>query len=530
MLKQIGLKVLWVFVLLCGLGLIEMGITDPDFDLAARIFGGICGFILALAAVILLWLEKDDTLEVIKYAFSRDGLRGGLLPKDRVVTEDLDDTERLIRSFRTDLASYLESSGTTENDPVQKDVTQIFWYILSLQKRRLERKKIRTHMSSERLRYGGMQPVRRKKYFDGKYQICDVSETVEARQTYVSAGGKKLHEEKHLQSAWYRILNASEVGKHNLICPNCGVETTREKLIDGCDFCGTKFTVEDLGRRISDFCFRTDYEAEYARYTDTRETYAWRVGMIVGVPVLILCLIGAVLYAGDVGGPFTLRIAAVMFAAAFPTAAAVFVAEILFFIFLFPLIQAKASITYLSKRRMEALKEDERADREAEKTVRAFDPLFSISGFYADVQSKLAAIHFAENRQEAAAFSENETADRQIEARISDYRDLFDLETDLLRLDDYRVKDGMQEALVTAQLQNLSEKDGTVRKEKERIILHLVKSASCKSQTICAPSFTVCKKCGTSLSLMDGRTCPSCGNERKLSDTGWAIRSYEVQM
>ena len=55
------------------------------------------------------------------------------------------------------------------------------------------------------------------------------------------------------ESANYSILSAKQIGTSEIVCPNCGNATTRENLIDGCDYCGTKFTVEDLEDRVNDF-------------------------------------------------------------------------------------------------------------------------------------------------------------------------------------------------------------------------------------------------------------------------------------
>ena len=43
MLKKIGMMALGVFTIFCGLGLIEMGVLEPTYELASRIFASICG-------------------------------------------------------------------------------------------------------------------------------------------------------------------------------------------------------------------------------------------------------------------------------------------------------------------------------------------------------------------------------------------------------------------------------------------------------------------------------------------------------
>ncbi len=54
------------------------------------------------------------------------------------------------------------------------------------------------------------------------------------------------------------------------------------------------------------------------------------------------------------------------------------------------------------------------------------------------------------------------------------------------------------------------------------------KDAACKSQAVCAPSFTNCKQCGAPMSLMAGRVCNYCGHARRLAEYDWAIRNYKI--
>ena len=529
--NRVGLVVLGVFAFFCGVGMIELGITDPDFELASRVFSVIFGVLFIVGAAAIVLLETGGLRNLIPWG--KDAwadlfceLQSEISPGFKVVTKDQDKIEQQIRTFRKDYTAFFDKHGISENDPVQSDVTQLNWHTLFLQKRRLDRKGIRMDLVSERLHYGSLQPVSKNQYFDGKYQICDVTETLKATQTFKGEDGKTLHTRKSLQGGWYRILSAARIGEDHVVCPNCGIETLRDHLIDGCDFCGTKFTVEDLGHKISDFWFRPDYEAEYARYTDVRATYFKRVGLLVGVPVFILCAIMAFIADKDIGGPFMLRVAAFMFAVGLLTATAVALAEVIFIFSLFPVLQARASFRYLSRKRLDRMKAKQDQDHAAEKKVRAFDPLFSISGFYADLQNMLAVIHFADAGREAEAFSDGKQAEDQIRSRLSGYKDVIDLQQEDVRLEDYQVKDGMQMAVVSADLSLLYERGGSIKKEQEKLNLLLVKSAKCKTQAVCAPSFTVCKKCGASISLMDGKVCPSCGHERNLSETGWAIRAY----
>lgn len=67
---------------------------------------------------------------------------------------------------------------------------------------------------------------------------------------------------------------------------------------------------------------------------------------------------------------------------------------------IFPIIQLVASVGFMSKRHLDRMRHAELQNTTAEQQVKSFDKLFSIQGFYSNIQNKLAAIHFAETQGE----------------------------------------------------------------------------------------------------------------------------------
>ena len=535
MLKKTGRIILGLFLLFIGAAVIESAFTDPDIDsIFIRVVFCVLGAFFAIPGIRIIFKRSRGAGSDDEKIFGLDknggilkGIKSDISPHFRVVEEDRTGTESLIRSFRKSFSDFFSRPGIKENDPLQNYSTQVFWHSLFLQKKRMDRNGITSTMESERLRYGKMEPVRENSFFDGKYRVSDVSETIEAKQFFRDDGGRTIHTKKSLQTARYRILDAEGSG-NQVICPNCGNKASRENLIDGCDHCGTKFTIEDLGPRVSGFGFRQDYEAQYARYTDIRKTYGRRIALFVGVPFFILCILICIFGKIELDGSYALRIAAIIFACAFISGAVVFFAELQFFLFLFPFLQAKASITYLNGKHLEKMKELESENTIAESRARSFDPLFSLSGFFASVRNILSVIHFSDTEKEASAFAGTAEAEDEIASFIPGYSDVFDMEADDMTLSNYEVAGRFQKALVTARLTLLKEKDGAVTKETETVRMQLIKSASCKTQAVCAPSFTRCGNCGSAMSLLDGRECPFCGTVRNLSASDWAVEKYRV--
>lgn len=534
MLRTIGMFLLGIFLLFCGMGMIEMAITDPDFNIASTIFAIICGLLFVAGGVAIAGTIVMDGRSVKKKKKKTDvvadiaeELKSTVCPGYYKILEDKNDTERLLHYFRVDYASFFDQDGIAENAAIVKEATQVYWHILYLQKNRLDQKGIRLKFTSDRFSYGDVAAIRKKSYFDKKYKVTDVSETIEAKTEFLDGQGKRLHQRKNLQTACYQILSAEYVSAKKVICPNCGKDATREDLIDGCDYCGTKFTVEDLNNRVSEFSFRKDYDVEYSKYKEKRKTYIPRVALISGIPAFLFCLINVIRIFADMEGPYTLRVAGAMFAIAFPTAAFVFIAVYAFIIFVFPLLQGVASFSYMSKRMISKMKNIQEANMEVAKNIQKTDPLFSLDAFYSSLHNKLSAIHFASGPAEASAFVEGANSEAQVAAVMPSYQDLIDLQVEEIHLDGYSVGEYTQEMNVTVKLSLLSEKKGSVSRKKEKLKMTLVKDSNCKSQTVCAPSFTNCKQCGSPMSLLAGRVCSYCGHARRLAEYDWAIRSYK---
>ena len=157
-----------------------------------------------------------------------------------------------------------------QNAPVQMYTTQLYLNILEFRRNRLRRLGLVCNYESARKNYSGSgKGISKKSYFDGKYEITEVSEDIAARTSYLK-DGRKIYTRTDKQIAAYNILSAKQGDRGRYVCPNCGVPETRENLLDGCDSCGTKFIIEDLGPKINDFGYRSDYDVQYEKYKEVR--------------------------------------------------------------------------------------------------------------------------------------------------------------------------------------------------------------------------------------------------------------------
>lgn len=527
-----------IALILVGGGMLEMCFfsKDPEFGIASRIAMFVFGLLFLIPGIILLKLaiselkqssEKKGKLKDNVILIGQDiknGLTGFFL-NNYGAESDKNLVERLISAFRSNLSLFFKYNTGFENEPIQENVTQIYRNILDFRRNRLKRMGVAFNLDSIRKNYGG-RAVYSKTYFDGKYQITDVKENIAARSVF-SKNGKCIYNRVDKDIACYTLINAKSSGTNKIICPNCGSMTTRENLLDGCDFCRTKFMVEDLGIKVSDFALRKDYDVEYVKYKDFRHKMIVLSSIIWGLICLIFCSYWAFRVSGDVvsetgSGPI-MTFMATLFTALFPAAAFTFIGVFFFIVCIFPFIQFGASANYTSKKILDKIKAASRDDKNTENIVKKFDNLFSINGFYSNVQNKIAAVHYADTKEQINAFSY-----KDISGLLNNYTNVIDMDMDYITLRNYRLDQGLQIADVEAGLNLISYNGKKCSRKSEKLNLTLTKSAACKTQVVCAPSVMRCKCCGSPISLLDGRICHQCGTDIGLEQYDWVIREYNV--
>ena len=465
-------------------------------------------------ALYVLYLEYEKTGE------KWPPLLDMLFPEYPVI-EDKNELMRRLSGFRKSYSDYLSKERAEENASLQNYASQLMWHSTVLQKKRMLKYDLTLEMDSVRRAYSGKSGfLREHKYFDGRYQVQDVYEEISALRTF-RRSGKIIRRMKDSEAAHYTLLSAEQVGGNKIICPNCGNPATRENLLDGCDYCGTRFTVEDLKDRVDSFGLRRDFRTNASKKEAVREVMFPWITLIVMLPLIYFGLIGAFVYMP--GTNIFVRLITGLLAASLlgllgwslKSIALTLISPILLLISAFSKSMTRKMI-YSSK------KEEEQEQRMAEQ-VRKSDPLFSIQSFFGGVQNKLAAIHFAESPVEINAFSE-----RDMSSFTEKYRNVIDVDCQSMTMESYQADEQLQTATVNADLHLLELRGDKIKERSERLKLTMIKAAGCKTQAVCGASVLTCRGCGTSLSLMEGKTCRFCGRNLELKQFDWVIADYKI--
>ena len=472
------------------------------------------------------------------------------------VVEDKNEMMRRLSGFRKSYSAFLASGRKEANSAIQDYATQLMWHSLALQKKRLMKKGLTLEMDSERRSYTGKgSGIRESKYFDGRYRVNDVYEEISALRTF-KQGDKVIKRIKDSEVAHFTLLSASpasyaaqagtaarsaQAGTHSaqasaavrsahnsqivpgmIICPNCGNITTRENLLDGCDYCDTKFTIEDMDNRVDSFGLRRDFRTSNSKKEAVRELmFPWTT-LIVMLPLIYFGLIGAFVYMPDFN--IFARLVTGLLAAGLLGLLG-WSLKSMFLILITPILMIISAFSgAMTRKLIYRSKQEVEQEKEMAEQVRRTDPMFSLQSFFGGVQNKLSAIHFAETPTEVNAFSEDDMT-----PYIERYKDVVDVDIQKMTMESYQADAKLQTAKVSAEVRLLEQDGAKIKERSERLKLRLIKDADCKTQAVCGPSVLKCKGCGVSISLMEGKTCPFCGRELDLKMYDWVIADYESE-
>lgn len=377
------------------------------------------------------------------------------------IVEDYDELTRNLTDFKTAYSDFMNSEDKNrDNSKLQNHATQLLWHSIYLQKKRLERLNVQIELITSRRSYSNnTSPVRSKSYFDGGYNIDDVNEEIFSTRTY-KYKGKNIKYVYDKEVAHYTILSAKRVGDGNVICPNCGNTSSRSNFMDGCDYCGTKFTVEDLDSRVGSFGFNRDsFVSSGKREAIKEHTYPWIY--MIGMTMFFNAGFYLPFFKSDDMDLAMKFLYAIPNAFLFALAGGVVITIVMFFIG--PIIAIISEyIEIVDPDLLYNYKENLKQEIRRAEEVRKYDPLFSIQSFFGGIENKLNAVHFADNVKEINAFS-----DCDLSEKLQQYKDVVDIDIIRIMMDFYQVKDGMQTAMVNAILLIRELKKGKIEEKKK---------------------------------------------------------------
>lgn len=316
--------------------------------------------------------------------------------------------------------------------------------------------------------------------------ICKISDRLRYRKAFYAQNQCILVEDGQGREGEYYLIQSKST-KGSYICPSCGNEAPLEQLIDGCDYCQTKFHIEDLKQKVS-FVYLPDNRMQERSGGIMKSFY-----ILIYVFVIIMAF-------------FVLNLAPQVSFFLVPAILAVF----LFVIFL---KVGKHSVTEGPGRNKKTLEK-----------LRKTDSYFSEEYFIGNLSNKLISIHYATNMGDINAFVYCD-----LSSLLPRYRGILYCKLIKCVMTDYEEDEQLKHLYLDVTVSYAEVGAGRVRANLlEDIKLHMIKSKATKTNIENDVMVYRCKSCGASISLLNGGKCPYCQSNLELYKYDWVIQEYQV--
>ncbi|HHZ06559.1 MAG TPA: hypothetical protein GX401_07230 [Clostridiales bacterium] len=383
---------------------------------------------------------------------------------------------------------------------INASITQSYWYSLCLCKKRLDKYNLSVEYNMSITSINGDKFYQSHHWsYDGKNTTVVVENDADVEKVYYLNGNVIKKSKSTCGTAYFTVVQ-SKTPMDECVCPSCGAVQTVEQLIDGCDYCGTKFQLEDFDKKIVSFNTEPSPLKKFSAFYKSL-LICFLAPFPGGLALAILQNFG--LYATE-GTP--LYYVAMLFPICMIYAFVGFVLSM----FLPIDTQKKARIAQQAERRL------------FQEKMQSFDELFSVDNFVGTLDYKLKNIHFADSQQNIDSFVACDISDD-----IHYYKNIVDCTFVGYRFNDYRVFGNVQKLFLTVTVTNSILVNNKICSYDEEINLTLRKSADVKTQCINDAVVYRCKGCGSPISLLNGGVCQYCDTKLDLMQYDWVIEKYE---
>ncbi len=404
---------------------------------------------------------------------------------------------------------YRLQQGYYKNDLQDQELiestTQPFWQSMRLSKRRLQAKELTMDVDireeqSKKLHRGNVYT-----YKDGANQVGYASREVVTQRSFYHRGKKIFGKKEHDISTIH--LLKTEVDGENAACPNCGHEGKVSGFIDGCDYCGSKFTVKDFEPKICGFSLEENIQKKVT------STFL-KTLVFLGISTVLL---GIIAFVSGVIFMFYVTSAQEtkgMFVSMFSLFASLDLVPVLMntifrLVFLYAILGGVLIFAVPGQIK-------------GERIVKAVIPEFSSQDFFQHLEYKLRNIHLTDRAGEVSAFASFDLA-----PVVAGYKDVVDCHMRSLKYLAVRpTSTGYEmDVEVNLKLSVFNGKRIRIKYETVRLILSGKREILEKSTT--AIREYKCPNCANSISLLEGGRCEYCDTQLDYENYGWVLQRYE---
>ncbi len=414
------------------------------------------------------------------------------------------DLRERTEKFQDIQSKYYKEQITSQE--LSEVTTQPFW-----QSMELERKRLNQHgLQMDLIIPNDNSVIKKVENSDGNNIVGTYVDHVRSKKIYYK-DGRKIYSETSDDIRSTHFLRAKKSGNgadEMVICPNCGHEGKIASYVDGCDYCHSKFLVNDFEEKVSGFFLEEDGN-ERLRKMHKKAKSVLKLLIVLSILTSILA-VGMKVYGYITSSHLKLTIAFSYLATVLDGVPRILwgmsiLTGVLFFI-----------LKYIEKSRKRDFLINEKIATNKISGFSAFD-------FAQNLDYKLKNIHFAENVNEVSAFAKCD-----LSSAVGSYGKVIDCSMTQLEFVDATAAANRREVDVIAHLKLTIVQGGKIVSKSEHVKLKMSAPASLLAENPGYVRAYHCNNCGNSVSLLNGGVCEYCGTKLDYENYSWIIEEYEA--
>ena len=293
-----------------------------------------------------------------------------------------------------------------------------------------------------------------------------------------------------------------------MCCPHCGAPSTLGRLESGCEFCNTKFLMDELYPKVMHFFISDHGDAKYDTNTLKKHIVRYSIFfMVISIVIIIINMCRgqfehiSLLY--EIAGR---SVASIILG--------VMIGSVSWFI-----SNLAGSFRLLGK-----------YSRGAAKTGRSLmfchkmkelDPTFSAEYFRDKSLSLMKLMVFSQNPQELTICRCGGPIPEKL-------RDIVDIRCQNSGINSYSIRDGVCDVSVTFYTDSLYFRGGKVFPKSDKICMSLRKVITKPTNLGFSAMAVICPSCGASFDAEKVRNCPFCGKAYPLEENEWIVTDISI--
>lgn len=341
----------------------------------------------------------------------------------------------------------------------------------------------------------------RREWQDGHYRTHMDCRSFRFTRT-MARRGKKIFSWQKNSLLYQYITNVHDVyaaGQDSHICPNCGASSTLAGLMDGCDYCGTRFEMTDLYPKVGNFYHIEDMGMTQDEAGGDIKKTILKTARFALPLFLAISVIGG-------NGSFLGRVISGLLSGGFASA---------FFGYVAWSVGKIATVATQAGKAIPLLIRLGDSEKRFEQQMQSYSPEFSYTYFMDKIVNLLKTVLFSQDPRTMPFYEGEGSQDFQriVESQF----------TGATSLKNFRVVNGTCYVTVDVCLDNLYDSGRSIQEKRDWFRMELYRDISKPIDLHFSIHSINCSSCAASFDAVRHRNCPSCGRPYQLKDMDWIV-------